>query len=261
MTLGSFSLLRRIDTDFVNLSPIVAYSGAPYPVLSTIPNATTVTKGSSRVSGTWVPLAAAQAYVRDHHPLRDGPLDIFLSDVLFERFPTALQDFHRSSTPGRMFNHFGPHFGSTLQATQLCSQADGQGSSWDGWSSQEEPHPLPLNNPFALSIALSAERSLDDADLPLNETEREIFHELCDIPEWDKENVTPPSPKSTATGEKAASAVHEEPPVVDEPAVYAPDGDRSDRPLRRSKRVADAMAAQSHSRTRSRRGGSRNSLS
>jgi hypothetical protein len=113
MTLGTHTLLRRLDTDFVNLSPIVAYSGAPYPVLSTIPNATVISRGSAAVAGTWVPLSAAQAYVRDH-PVADNVLDVFLSDKLFERFPSALQDFSRSSTSGWTLNQFGPHFGSTL---------------------------------------------------------------------------------------------------------------------------------------------------
>lgn len=255
MLLGSFSLLRRIDTDFVNLSPIIAYTGAPCPPLATIPNSTVITKGSAAVSGTWVPLAAAQAYVRDH-PLQGGPLDIFLSDVLFERFPTALQDFHKSSSPGRMLNHFGPHFGSTLQASQLTVQTDApEGNSWGaGWPQEDAAQ---SNGGFALSTALSLCEKNEEAEVPLSATEQEIFHALCVIPDWDKENT--PSPKLMLVDEKATTVVSEKTTVrIDGEGVLMDTtaAERSDRPLRRSKRVADAaMAAQT--RTRSRKGTSR----
>jgi hypothetical protein len=245
MMLGSFSLLRRIDTDFVNLSPIVAYSGASFPVLSTIPSATVVTKGSPTVSGTWVPLSTAQGYVRDH-PVEGGRLSIFLSDVLFERFPTALQDFHRSSTPGRLLNHFGPPFGSTLQATQLFVHTD---ASWNGWI-QEEPQSIPARPPS------SSEKHCEEADIPLSATEQEMFHVLCDSPDWDKENM--PSPRMMSMDEKVASTEHEVETALEHTITNVADvrSDRRERPLRRSKRVADALAAQS--RVRTRRGGSRN---
>lgn len=248
MMLGSFSLLRRIDTDFVNLSPIVAYSGATYPVLSTIPNAAVVTKGSPTVSGTWVPLSAAQQFVRDH-PLEGGPLDIFLSDVLFERFPTALQDFHRSSTPGRLLNHFGPSFGSTLQATQLFVHTDAP--SWSGWL-QEEPQSIPAR-PLSVS-----EKQCDEADIPLSATEQEIFHALCDSPDWDKEN-TPSSPRVMQGDEKISNVECETEAALECSLTNVADirSDRHERPLRRSKRVADALAAQTRVRP-TRRGGSRN---
>jgi hypothetical protein len=266
MMLGSSSLLRRIDTDFVNLSPIVSFSGAPYPILSTIPNATVISKGSPAVSGTWVPLSAAQAYVRDH-PLPGGLLDVFLSDALFERFPSALQDFHRSSTPGRMLNQFGPHFGSTLQATHLSVQTDipfgpgcNSGVPWEmkqglgGWTQDEQL--LPINLPFVLPQPMSTEIDVDVVETPLSATEQEMFHALCSIPDWDKESPVSPSVILAEEGPRNA----EEPRVdsVPEPTQPEPSSDRA-RPLRRSKRVADAIAAQSS--TRSRRRGSRNSLS
>jgi hypothetical protein len=255
MMLGSFSLLRRIDTDFVNLSPIVAYSRASFPVLSAIPNAAVVTKGSPTVSGTWVALSAAQAFVRDH-PITGGPLDIFLSDILFERFPTALQDFHRSSTPGRLLNHFGPPFGSTLQATQLFVHTDAHALSWNGWV-HEEPQlaaPRPQSSP---------EKPYDEADIPLSATEQEIFHTLCDSPDWDKEN-TPSSPRAMQMDDKVMVVIPESERTQLEGALEYPitnvadtRSDHPERPLRRSKRVADALAA--HTRARStRRGGPRN---
>ncbi|KAG6919986.1 hypothetical protein DXG01_013335 [Tephrocybe rancida] len=261
MMLGPFQLLRRIDTDFVNLSTIVAYSGAPGPVPSSIPNAIAVTKGSVMVSGTWVPLSAAQAYVRDHHPLQHGPLHAFLSDTLFERFPSALQDFHRSSTQGRMLGQFGPHFWSTIHATQLCGSAPEPTTQHTAW---EEPLPA-HNTAFALSLAMaSPEHNAENIDLPLSPSEQEMFHALCGAPEWDKENSPPSSP---LVGEQLKtaflSAVAEVQTTPMDIVNAKGQSEATDRPLRRSKRVADAMAAQTQpttTRARSRRGGSRNSL-
>jgi hypothetical protein len=222
MMVGTLTFLRRLDTDFVNLSPIVSYSGTPYPVLSTIPNATVISRGSPAVAGTWVPLSAAQAYVCDH-PLPDGLLDVFLSDQLFERFPSALQDFHKSSSSGRTLNQFGPHFASTLQATQLCSQSE-----------RRDPD---ISSLLAPAFPALAPPSPDvDAEQPLSSTEQEMFRELCITTDWDKDtggSLSPPlSPLSDVPGDADSSP------------------ERSGRPLRRSKRVADAMIA-AQSRTRS----------
>ena len=246
--LGSHLLLRRIDTDFVNISPIVAHASTPHPVVSTIANAVTVTRGSPAVSGTWVPLPAAQAYIRDHPVLQGGPYDIFLSDALSERFPPALQEFNKSSAPGRTLNHFGPHFGSTLQASQLSCQSEAQSVSNLVSRSVNETIPVTLDFPPAASM----EDSYEEMICPLNAEEQEIFREICDVPDSDKENSRPSSPVRTAICIAELSAIR---PCHDSTALQ---GD-NDRPLRRSKRVADAIAAQSRSRTR--RGGSRNSLS
>ncbi|KAJ7738493.1 hypothetical protein DFH07DRAFT_82874 [Mycena maculata] len=226
MTLGTHALLRRLDTDFVNLSPIVSFSGTPYPVLSTISNATVVSRGSSTVAGTWVPLAAAQAYARDH-PLPNGLLDVFLSDTLFERFPSALQDFHKSSSSGRTLNQFGPHFGSTLQATQLCGQNE-----------RREPD---ISSLLAPAFSPAPPSSAVELEQPLSSTEQEMFRQLCVTTDWDKDAggrlSPPPSPLSDVPGDS------------DDPADALPE--RSGRQLRRSKRVADAIiAAQSRSRRR-----------
>ncbi|KAG6896731.1 hypothetical protein C0992_006448 [Termitomyces sp. T32_za158] len=266
MMLGPFQLLRRIDTDFVNLSTIVAYSGGSWPVLSTIPNAAVVTKGSVMVSGTWVPLSAAQAYVRDHHPRQNGPLHTFLSDTLYERFPPALQDFHRSSTQNRRLGHFGPHFSSTIQATQLCGSAPEASPQPIGTleKAREEPSfVLAPGAAFSLSLSLtSPERSIEPtAELPLSPCEQEMFQVLCGAPEWDKENSPPSSP---AVGDKKTAFVTEIQMTEIQPlpsAAKVTEVERTEKPLRRSKRVADAIAAQAqNTRTRSRRGGSRNSM-
>ena len=268
MILGAFQLLRRIDTDFVNLSPIVAYSGSPHPVLSIIANATIVTKGSPEVSGTWVPLPAAQAYVKEHLG-GDLALDIFLSDALVERFPSALQDFYRSNAPARSLNQFGKPFESTLQAAKLEVQTDnGTPVCWDsrfGWIHDESSSSTSATGPFALTASLAiGGKQAEPVEVPLSATEQEIFQELCVIPDWDRE-------PSECAEDAMVLDVDSRPPREEDVAVTATATvtrkERSDRPLRRSKRVADALAAAQQaplpqpSRTRSHKGGSRNSLS
>ncbi|KDR73415.1 hypothetical protein GALMADRAFT_607321 [Galerina marginata CBS 339.88] len=307
MMLGAFQLLRRIDTDFVNLSPIIAFSGAAAPntSASTIANATHVTKGSPEVCGTWVPLAAAQAYVKEHLPGdRAAALEVFLSDRIVERFPTALQDFHRSGVC-RGLNQFGRHFASTLQAAKWEVQTTEGGV-------QFQPQPVsPVLPQFALGLHmhLGGEKQADDNEVPLSATEQQLFHELCVIPDevvdadgdvsmdMETDPVPPPRPPPldlSLSTEKRQQDISQEPmsplsplppspqlgAAIMTPLVLSPlsptfghqqglppqaPAERSDRPLRRSKRVADALAvAASHptpSRARSRKNGSRNSLS
>ncbi|KAF8803565.1 hypothetical protein BYT27DRAFT_7171665 [Phlegmacium glaucopus] len=278
MMLGAFQLLRRIDTDFVNLSPIVAYSGSPHPVLSIIANATVVTKGSPEVSGTWVPLQAAQAYVKEHLA-GDLALDIFLSDALVERFPSALQDFYRSNAPARSLNQFGKPFESTLQAAKLEVQTDnGTPVSWDsrfGWMHNESSSSsTSASVPFALTAALAVGgKQVEHMEVPLSATEQEIFQELCVIPDWDRESseeggedtlvLDVPSKPAPVEEEDNMERTILSPVSTPTPVAQT---EHSDRPLRRSKRVADALAAAHQalpqpSRTRSRKAGSRNSLS
>jgi hypothetical protein len=126
MTLGPYLLLRRIDTDFVNLTPIVEWcgKGRGYPVLSTIPNAVVVWRGwgSEKVCGVWVPLEVAQSYVKDLNTCLTNAvggettqgLDVFLSNELVEQFPSALKDFHRTNSSGRMLKQFGRWFESMV---------------------------------------------------------------------------------------------------------------------------------------------------
>jgi hypothetical protein len=160
MILGSMIFLRRIDTDFVNLTPILHYAGAAFPNLNSITNLTIISKGSPVVSGRWVPLTAAQSYTREH-PVPGDVLNTFLSDTLHEEFPQALQDFHLSNTPGRMLNQFGRHFGSTLEVME---------------SEKTRPaEPTPSAKPDTES-GLSM-------DSPLSASEQEMFQALCNIPD------------------------------------------------------------------------------
>jgi hypothetical protein len=223
--LGPFQLLRRIDSDFVNLSPIIAYSGtagvatptvgasatlngdecssrssppsSSAPSMNVVTNATVITSGSPEICGTWATLAAAQAYVRDHlaGKEREGAcaaLEVFLSDALVERFPSALQDFHRVNAGLRALNQFGKHFASTLMVAgglgvldcavkisggvsqQLCSEGSlgGVGEVEVGLRTTS----------FGFGLVPSPEMK----DVPLSKTEQDLFHELCVIPpDWD----------------------------------------------------------------------------
>jgi len=291
MMLGAFQLLRRLDTDFVNLSPIVAYSGSIQPV-DNIPNATVVTKGSPEVSGSWVPLTAAQAYVRENMSKEKGQaLEVFLSDALFERFPPALHEFqNRRTTIVRGLNglnQFGPHFSSTLIALSWESQ--------DGAAS-----PTVSNIPPQLHATSAAEvpqfltglgigDKHDTKDLPLSATEQELFHELCVIPDEvqpddpmvvDVEPISvtpgdeggmlqepmsplsplPPSPPLLATTPMSPLSLPSLPTIDAVPPIseMSTPSKPVEPPLRRSKRVASAMAASqpAPTRGRTRKGGS-----
>lgn len=255
MTLGISSLLRRIDTDFVNLSPIAKHIGAPLPATKLIPNAMVISRGSPIILGTWVPLASAQSFIREH-PLPGAPLDIFLSDVLYERFPKALHDFHKSNPNRRLLNHFGPHFRSTLELRlQTSSSKDPFDSNpWDMEESHEwkiEDHLMAVHTPYMLLTA-SGPLLQEDAGLaetPLSPTEQEMFHTLCAAPDWDDGASAKDVPEVDQDEERAES----------EPAEEEKPARRQQRPLRRSKRVANAIAARS--RTRSSKRASRGSLS
>ncbi|KAF9533354.1 hypothetical protein CPB83DRAFT_889878 [Crepidotus variabilis] len=342
MMLGAFQLLRRIDSDFVNLSPIVAYSGTagvtqaqgnsgsrpsgntkssstPSSLASAIPpstpsnvvtNATVITSGSSEICGTWVSLSTAQVYVRNHLAGESArALEVFLSDTLFALFPTALQDFHRENADLRALNRFGRHFGSTLMVSGVVDYANGQPQQPSVNLKVEPVETTLIAGVNAIlptpSFVLGLGHLQEDGDAPLSKTEQDLFHELCNIPhdEIPTEEVTmmenlqlelPQTPitarppikghsksssmssmsslssddetlvQSTSTILHIASSSSTQP----RPSVVPAPGPIDNRPLRRSKRVADALAAthtpqpaQTSRSSRSRKGGSRNSLS
>ena len=122
-----------------------------------------------------------------------------------------------------------------------------------------------VSGPFALTAALAVGgKQAEPVEVPLIATEQEIFQDLCVIPDWDRE--------PSECGEDAMVLdVDPRPPQEENvpmtTSATATRRERFDRPLRRSKRVADALAAAQQaplpqpSRTRSHKGGSRNSLS
>src|SRR5260221_1112897 len=215
MMLGPFQLLRRIDSDFVNLSPIIAYSGTAGIPTSTaaagdsgiseqtetggrpnspptatpsstnvVPNATVIASGSPEICGTWVTLAAAQAYARDHlssgeNGIARRALELFLSDTLVEKFPSALQDFHRLNAGLRALNQFGRHFESTL----MVAGGGGVGVldcavKISGRSEEGEEGKGVAAMPAGFKDGLQC----DGRGCPLSKTEQDLFHELCDFP-------------------------------------------------------------------------------
>ena len=307
MVLGASHFLRRIDTDFVNLSCITNYTNTPLnSVRNPIHNFPCITQGSPTVVGIWVPLSVAQEYLKDH-PTKDNVFDVFLSDQLHGRFPSALQDFVKGSAHTRSLNQFGPHFASTLEAQRMPTK-------------QTTSVMPPASEPFTLSppLAVSTKHPPEVDNAPLNEAEQEIF-ELCVIPDWDqdgesacssatimrsisdidmpaeeeeeagdisdassltsiesapKEDAPSPSPPQAVEGDDDAETdlcVMEAPSTESEgcdppPSKRKVGPTRAPAPLRRSKRVADLAAGggpptAAAVNTRSRRRGSRNSLS
>ncbi|KAF9451208.1 hypothetical protein P691DRAFT_787585 [Macrolepiota fuliginosa MF-IS2] len=187
MTLGPYLLLRRIDTDFVNLTPVVEWcgKGRGYPVLSTVPNAVVVMRGwgSEKVCGVWVPLEVAQSYVKDLDTRLTGAgkdglmegLSVFLSDELVERFPSALKDFHRTNSSGRMLKQFGRRFESMVtpqsaaatvttdttantvavaNSGPLNPQKMMQADTRQSWMHKDTVVPVPMTGAFTLGAVL-----------------------------------------------------------------------------------------------------------
>jgi hypothetical protein len=76
-------------------------------------------------------------------------------------------------------------------------------------------------------------------DAPLSVREEEIFQTLCACPDWDAPSPGPvadPKPKERQAGEKRA------------PVVQRPSRTTKTPPLRRSKRVAEALASRPRTR-------------
>ena len=257
MILGASSLFRRIDTDFVNLTPITEYLGVTLP--SVPRSAVVVCHGSSIICGTWVPLSFVQEFVRNR-PLPGGIIDHFLSDSLFELFPSALQIFHKTNAPGRLLNYFGPHFKSTVEAkrgSDCTIKSDigfrAERESWEkfpGWDIDDDGL-LSSDPPISLALAAlrhSPEESEVVPETPLSPTEQEMFHTLCGMPEWEKEPMM--ACKETALW-------GDEDPEDDSAANRS----RDYQSRRRSKRVAMAATIATRPCTRSQKRNSHNSLS
>ncbi|KZT74186.1 hypothetical protein DAEQUDRAFT_735003 [Daedalea quercina L-15889] len=251
MTLGSSLILRRVDTDFVQVDPLLKELGIPTSS-SPFPNAICIPKGSPQVCGTWLPLIAARDLCKDHPAVA-----VFLSDQLPDRFPSTLQELMRHAHPfSRWPGSFGQHFKSTMDAKRhSLSSHRLDFVTEDQW--EREEHFLSMQSAFALTRAIlptpatSPEEHLAP-ELPLSPAEEKMFRELCSDAEWE----SPRPPSGSAVVERREAAV-EAPPA--ERSVKGKERPCQDRPLRRSKRVADAMA--NRSKTRSSKRGSRSSLS
>ncbi|KAE9406365.1 hypothetical protein BT96DRAFT_1014873 [Gymnopus androsaceus JB14] len=278
-SLGPHTLLRRIDTDFVNLTPIIKYAQTPQPVIGAITGATVVKKGKQEVRGLWVPLEAVRLYVKDcitsMYPDPAAILDVFLSDSLVERFPMALREFVRTTrdslTKGPLARQFGMNFGEmTSRASSSSSPAGPPNPTLIAAAAAKDrmsvsPSPSP-SAPLGISMSM-----VPPKDYPLSPTEEEIFDELS-------LRTALPLVRSPDRSTKTRSRARKSPspptsplsscppsPVLEKAELRTPtsssirsSGSATSQPMRRSKRVADALAAKSTVRTRSSNRGSRN---
>lgn len=202
-------------------------------------------------------------------------VNVFLSDQLNERFPPALQDFYRANTQGRSLGQFGSHFRSTVEAKRESNSSfklelpsrdvtspweRGGISPWD-----VEDHLLSVHPPFALAAAarpppLPSPEGDMLTETPLSPKEEEMFHSLCSAPEWEPISDSASSAEPGVVDEESES---QEPPPRSASKPRTRETVR-ERPLRRSKRVANAGAnpmVVTRSRTRSSKRDSRSSLS
>ena len=244
LTLGSSTLLRRVDTDFVNVSPIAQRLGVDPP---SVPNAVVINAGSSTVCGTWVPLSVAQEVAVD-----ESSLALFLSDDLRSLFPDTIDVLHPADGPSTTHPQFGHQFQSASEARRRGMTSHRLELPPREFEVSWEDH-LATHPPFILATAAigghhaAVEEPPAVVETPLSPTEEEMFHVLCAASEWES-----PPPEVPCVDDTVAAATTSAPPTE------ATDGVQ-DRPLRRSKRVANAAATRS--RTRSSRRGSRTSLS
>ncbi|KIY67710.1 hypothetical protein CYLTODRAFT_422291 [Cylindrobasidium torrendii FP15055 ss-10] len=202
---------RRVDSNYVNLSSIMAYSQTPEPVLTTLEGAYRVDNAHYHptMNGLWVPLVTAQLYVNDHPvptPLSlssAGPstavLDVFLGNDLPTLFPSSIL-------------HNNP------------------------WTPPAPTSPAAEERVSAPEIEKPASKSASPFDGPLTEKEEEIFESICVNLEWEPEKMddSPIAVESTSVSHSRQSS----PPESME---------EDSRPLRRSRRVADAVKVKAKS--------------
>lgn len=264
MSLGSSSIYRRIDTDFVKITPVVKFFDMTPPDASTLQGSVVVSRGSPAVRGTWLALASAQGLLQDRDVLR-----VFLSDDLHKRFPQALQDFHSSNSRERSFVQFGPNFLSTAEAKRkLLGSFRVEMPTRDGYGAEDGESQAPWDH-WLLSPTFASHQGTTpftepamEPETPLSPTEEEMFHTLCTVSDWESTPAACPAvPINSAC---TSSAVPEVPPVEPpfaatlpsvspcSPPVEAPLVEVvscREKPLRRSRRTV--VRAASRPRTRS----------
>jgi hypothetical protein len=238
MRIGSEVLMRCADTDFVHLTPILNYSRSPCPVLSTISNAIILRSGPKCVQGVWVTLACAQTYVK-HHPV-PGPRHIvdgvstFLCGSVVKHFPLSFQkqvQKLRNDKAQESFS-FGVFFGGDASSR--------------GPDSSNDIRARPQFTPITVSIP-----EKETKETPLSATEREIFQALCVNHVWEKSDGSKTSCPSSPIADNFTISVPQTPKIlnIDSGHSEMPTPQRLnkgsvEKPLRRSKRVAAAVAAE-----------------
>jgi hypothetical protein len=176
-------------------------------------------EGCPSILGIWVPLNYAQEFVQDQALVPDV-LKAFLSNTLYEDFPSSIRNLYSSHEYLRSLRQLGPPFRSMVERQPSLPI--------DDTSVQMETDVLVL--PFSEGVTL---------DTPLSVREEEIFQTLCTCPDWDVPSPSPATeqkPKGWQTEEKL-------PPIVQRPSrtTKVP-------PLRRSRRVAEALASRPRKR-------------
>ncbi|CDO70735.1 hypothetical protein BN946_scf184798.g50 [Trametes cinnabarina] len=253
VALGTSTLLRRIDTGFVNISPIAQYFRKTLPSAS---GSVIVNRGSPHVCGTWVPLTVARRLVED-----EPTLSTFLSDELRSLFPDAINALCPAVEPKTPCADYGHQFKSASEARRRSMTSHRLELPPREFEVSWEDH-LATHPPFILATsAIDGHQPIPGEAPPIVEalspTEEEMFHVLCADPEWDADGA--PTEETVQNAEDGPAA----PPSPPLPPTTSRDLDAAeaahDRPLRRSKRVANAITTRS--RTRSSKRGSRTSLS
>ncbi|KAG2157018.1 hypothetical protein DEU56DRAFT_721999 [Suillus clintonianus] len=296
------TLLRRLDTDFVNLTPLLAaFSPCALPALP--PSAVRFDHPNSAVAGIWVSLDCAREFLRTRaqsdETLRTS-VEVFLSDELVMRFPSALRDFWRASKPGRMLGQFGVCFeggrvvgsqgssSSSLARASLGNRSSSpvlsppQSTAPSSSSSRSESyappsspeshsHSSPALESHLSSLPLSLSTSTTSPALPtpilkvheppLSPTEAEMFRVLCVCPDWEEKEVGEGDVRMDGQDQNAGECCQDADGERDDNADNSCDKDadadvdvdveiveeesrslKDGRSLRRSKRVADAVA-------------------
>lgn len=182
-------------------------------------------EGCPSILGIWVPLNHAQEFVKNQ-VLVPEVLKSFLSNTLYEDFPSSIRNLYKSHEYLRSLRQLGPPFRSMVERQPSLST--------DDTSVQTETDTLVP--PFSGGATL---------DTPLSVKEAEIFQTLCRCPDWDVPSSSPaaePKSKTRQTEEKRPSVVQRPSYTSKAPA------------LRRSKRVAEALASRPRARSGKNRG-------
>lgn len=176
-------------------------------------------EGCPPILGTWVPLNHAQELVQKQALVPDI-LKAFLSNTLYEDFPSSIRNLHRSHEYLRSLQQLGPPFRSMVERQPSLSIGD-----------------TTVQTDVGTLVPPSHEGAT--LDTPLSVKEEEIFQTLCACPDWDVSSPGPVAdskPKERQAGEKRAPAVQRLSRMTKTP------------PLRRSKRVAQALASRPRTR-------------
>ena len=178
-------------------------------------------EGCTSILGVWVPLNHAQEFAQSQTLVPDV-LKAFLSNTLYQDFPSSIRNLYRSHEYLRSLRQLGPPFRSMVERQPSLPIGD--------TSAQMETEILIL--PFSQEATLNT---------PLSVKEEEIFQTLCMCPDWDVPSPKPageqkPKPKRWQTEEKRPPAVQRTSRTTKVP------------PLRRSRRVAEALASRPRKR-------------